>query len=540
MQKILIIEGSEIAANYLAEILQKENYFVKIANTGEQSFEYISSYQFNLIVLDMILPDANGAQILTSIRKNFKPEQLPVVVISNISDEHRIAELLALGANDFITQPFSEPILILKLRNLLQLQHITDELNKNNEVLKDVIENIPILSIIVNDDVRVLHTNRMFSKQFELDYGNIQKSLIGNVVKCVNAVNSNGDCGQTAECKNCIVRSSVNETLSTGKNIFKREGVFKIKLNEVESELTLQLSTTQILYKSSPSVLLNINDITNEKKYLNELKEARDMYYAQAEALKQKEQILIDQKKQLQELNLTKDKFLSIITHDLRNPFCSLLGFSEALYKNNSTMTEPKREKFIGFIYETSKNTYELLEDLLTWARSQSGKMAVNPQKVNLKSIAREISTLLQASATTKKIDLRNEITLDTYVFADNNMLNTIFRNLITNAIKYTREEGIVTLAATTHNQTVEVTVSDTGIGMTDKTKERLFKIGETISNPGTGNEKGTGLGLILCKEFIEKLGGQISAESELNVGSRFTFTIPLWEDTHNALVDKA
>jgi PAS domain S-box-containing protein len=183
---------------------------------------------------------------------------------------------MALGANDFIAQPFSEPLLILKLKNHLLLQQKNDELNKNNEVLKDVIENIPILSIIVNEDVRILNTNRLFSEQFGLDYLNIQKELLGNVMRCVNALDNEGNCGQTQECKNCIVRNSVTETLKTGKNIFKRDGIFKIKINNKESELALQLSTTQIIYKNAPSVLLSINDITNEKKYLNELKEARD------------------------------------------------------------------------------------------------------------------------------------------------------------------------------------------------------------------------------------------------------------------------
>ncbi|HEX2935834.1 MAG TPA: hybrid sensor histidine kinase/response regulator [Bacteroidales bacterium] len=530
MKRILIIEGNENTATYLASILKKENYFIKIANSGAQAFEDISSYQFNLIILDLILPDSNGVKVLTSIRKNFNPEHLPIVIISNITDEEKIAELLALGANDFIAQPFSEHILVLKLKNHLLLQQKNDELNKNNEVLKDVIENIPIISIIVNDDVQILNTNRIFSDQFDFKYLTTQKELLGNVIQCVHSVNSGGMCGKTSECAGCIIRNSVNETLKTGKNIFKREGTFHIKTINAESEMELQLSTTQIIYKNMPSVLLNINDITKEKKYLNELREARDQYHAQAKDLKQKEQILIEQKKQLQELNETKDKFLSIITHDLRNPFCSLLGFSEVLHRSGNTMAEQKREKYINFIYETSKNTYDLLEDLLAWTRSQFGKMEVNQQKLNLKYVAAEIYSSIQPLAGNKKLSLHNSITDDVFVFADENMLNTILRNLLTNAVKFTREEGMVTLSISLSENFAEVSVADTGIGMSDNIKNSLFKIGETQSSPGTEKEKGTGLGLILCKEFVEKQGGQIWVESELGKGSQFILTLPLWK----------
>lgn len=530
MKRILIIEGNENTATYLASILKKEQYFVKVANSAAQAFEDISSYQFNLIILDLILPDSSGVKVLTAVRKNFNPEHLPIVVISNITDEEKIAELLALGANDFIAQPFAEPILVLKLKNHLLLQQKNDELNKNNEVLKDVIENIPILSIIVNDDVQILNTNRIFSEQFDLQYITAQKELLGNVVKCVHSVNSGGMCGKTNECASCIIRNSVNETLKTGKNISKREGTFLIKSNYIERKLELQLSTTKILYKNAPSVLLNINDITNEKKHLDDLREARDKYHAQADDLRQKEQILIEQKKQLQELNETKDKFLSIITHDLRNPFCSLLGFSEVLQRKGNTMTEQKREKYIGFIYETSKNTYDLLEDLLAWTRSQFGKMVVNQQKLNLKHLVNEIYSSIMPLAGNKKLQLQNNITEDIFVFADENMLNTILRNLLTNAVKFTREEGSITLNVSLDKEFAKVSVSDTGIGMPDKQRENLFKIGETQSSLGTENEKGTGLGLILCKEFVEKQGGQIWVESELGKGSSFIFTIPRWK----------
>jgi len=230
----------------------------------------------------------------------------------------------------------------------------------------------------------------------------------------------------------------------------------------------------------------------------------------------------------LKELNATKDKFFSIISHDLKSPFTSLLGITEVLLENHRTLKPDEIEEYFSHLNEASKSTLELLDNLLTWAQSQTGRLELSQSKVNLKVLTTDITRLLQTFARDKKIMLINTIDKDIWVWADPNMLTTVLRNLIQNAVKYTRSKGSVTIGVTVIKEFAEIWVADTGIGMTDKGLNSLFRIGENVSMPGTNNERGTGLGLILCRDFVEKHGGTIRAESEEGKGSKFYFTMPL------------
>jgi len=230
----------------------------------------------------------------------------------------------------------------------------------------------------------------------------------------------------------------------------------------------------------------------------------------------------------LKELNATKDKFFSIISHDLKSPFTSLLGITEVLLENHRALKPDEIEEYFSHLNEASKGTLELLDNLLTWARSQTGKLELSQSKVNLKDLTTDITRLLQTFARDKKIMLINTIDKDIWVWADPNMLTTVLRNLIQNAVKYTHSKGSVTMGVTVNKEFAEIWVADTGIGMTDKRLNSLFRIGENVSMPGTNNERGTGLGLILCRDFVEKHGGTIRAESEEGKGSKFYFTMPL------------
>lgn len=1074
--KILIIEDNEAVSRFMAHIMRTEGYMVEVAFTGSKGIELLAANHYNLIVLDIVLPDMNGAEILHYIRKDYSPETLPVIITSSITEEQKIASYLQKGVNDFLTKPFSKLILTTKVSNLLKLQISTTKLKRNNEVLQNIINNIPILSVIVSDDLRVIYTNEAFAQQFDTHKQLINQELLGNVIHCVNSVESHGQCGKTTKCPSCIIRNSVKETIANGKNVYKRSGCFNILIEGNVSELSLQVSTTKILYDDNPGILLNINDITNEKTYQQALKDSRDEYQAQAEelarllddlkntsdrlaqsesryrliadygndwevfrdknnrliycspavervigytveeythkvtfadfihqddldriiselnkllkgeigntsvfraikktgeniwietsgqpvysstgellgfrtssrditklkvtefalqesrsryklisdysvawetyrrydgkllycspgierllgftaeeytktdkllniiyhedkpvfektyarmlagesvdsaiyrlikkngdiiwadiagqpvhsetgdfmgfrvsvrditllkeqedqikwnnerleslqrithfktesfqefldfalsealmltkskigyiyyynektqrftlntrskevmkecsvempqteydldktgiwgeavrkrqpmvvndfkafhplrkgtpdghvpirnflsipvsindeivaivgvankqenynstditqlellmnstwkiienkrmniALKESEaryrlisdystdweiyrdekgklvycspavervlgytveefmqempyekyihpddievvitniQRLINREKlsggiyrfikkngsliyldvhaqsvitndgqfrgfrlsgrditekilleqQLRELNATKDKFFSIISHDLRSPMSSLLGFSELLYQNEE-LSGQKRKQYIGYVYNIARNTYNLLENLLTWARSQSGHMEFHPARLNLKEKSDEIFTIFQSDAQRKKIDLINSITNDIDVIADENMLNMVLRNLITNAIKFTNTDGCITIGAESGDRSVEICVSDTGVGMSEEIKSTLFKTGLINSQPGTRNEKGTGLGLVLCKDFIEKHGGKIWVKSEPGIGSVIKFTL--------------
>jgi len=234
---------------------------------------------------------------------------------------------------------------------------------------------------------------------------------------------------------------------------------------------------------------------------------------------------------ELNELYATKDKFMSILAHDLKNPFNSLIGFSQLIIKNIEKNNVEKINKFANLIYDTSRNTYKLLENLLEWSRSQQDKIPFNPSKIIIHYFVTDCLILLSNQATTKKIEIIQDISPEMSVWADPEMLKTILRNLITNAIKYTPLSGKIILSAKQNLTKVEFKVRDNGIGMDNDTKNSLFKMGQTKSQAGTEGERGTGFGLMLCKEFVEKHGEKIWVESELGKGSDFVFTMPLCKD---------
>lgn len=231
----------------------------------------------------------------------------------------------------------------------------------------------------------------------------------------------------------------------------------------------------------------------------------------------------------LKEANATKDKFFSIIAHDLKNPFVVLLGFSDLLVENLRNFSIDEIEEQITLINQTSHQTYALLEDLLLWSKSQLGKLAFNPQKIFTEDLYKIVIDSLYNQIQKKKITI-NFIEQEKYfLFADSNMLKTILRNLISNAVKFTLPHGSITVYTKKRNKDLVITVSDNGIGISQENQAKLWKLSEQYTTNGTEGEEGTGLGLFICKEFVEKHNGKIWVESELGQGSNFKFTVPLY-----------
>ncbi len=233
---------------------------------------------------------------------------------------------------------------------------------------------------------------------------------------------------------------------------------------------------------------------------------------------------------ELQKANQDKDKFLKILAHDLKNPMFAISGFSDLLIKNFRKYDESTIEKQLGIINTTTKKTYDLLEELLLWTRSQSGKIPFEPRTVQLKKVCDDVLSLLNESAATKQIEIIPEIDAGLELHADVDMLRTILRNLISNAIKFTHENGQIILRAEQQDTDMIITVSDNGIGMSQEVVSKLWQIAELYTSPGTKGEKGTGLGLMLCKEFVEKHHGRIWVESEVGKGSDFKIALPVRE----------
>lgn len=232
---------------------------------------------------------------------------------------------------------------------------------------------------------------------------------------------------------------------------------------------------------------------------------------------------------ELNEANATKDKFFSIIAHDLKNPFIALIGFTDYLKENFKSIDPDEAEHMIELMNNSSRSTYSLLEDLLTWSRSQLGKITYKPEKISLNQLWEEIELLVINQAKNKKIDIVFHDPQKVMLFCDPNMFKIILRNLVINAIKFSYPGSSVTVSAEPEKINALISVTDKGVGIDPARFENLWQIGAGSSTKGTKDESGTGLGLILCKEFVETHGGKIWVESELNVGSSFKFTIPLF-----------
>lgn len=230
---------------------------------------------------------------------------------------------------------------------------------------------------------------------------------------------------------------------------------------------------------------------------------------------------------ELIKLNKTKDKFFSIISHDLKSPIRSIKQLTDLLLKNRDKYDKDKRKNILININNSSEALYNLLETLLNWSRSQSDKINFSPEKFDINKRINSTIALLSSNSSEKNILLKNITNEEAFVYADKNMIDTVFRNIMANAIKFTRNNGLVTVCYQEVTKFYKITITDNGIGIKKENLNHLFEINEYTLSKGTEGESGTGLGLILSKEFIEKNNGTIKVESVLGGGSSFIFTIP-------------
>jgi len=291
-------------------------------------------------------------------------------------------------------------------------------------------------------------------------------------------------------------------------NIFKGKAIesCEVTISIADNEQPLYVLLTGHLSENSEHSLITLVDITKRK--LAEL------------ALKESET-------KLRQLNVDKDRFISILGHDLKNPFNNILGFSEVLIEDIRNLNTDEIEDIAKNINTSAKITNKLLEDILLWARTQQGKIPYKPQKLSLSSTCRNILEILNPSAYAKNIAIYDSSVDHTDVYSDADMLKTILLNLVSNAIKFTYSGGKITINAEQNSENVIISVSDNGIGIPPENLTKLFNISEVLTTKGTAGETGTGLGLLLCKEFVEKHGGKIWVDSEVGKGSQFKFTLP-------------
>ena len=326
----------------------------------------------------------------------------------------------------------------------------------------------------------------------------------------------------------------LKETYRSFYTLYKAQKNHKLALKYFQLTSDIQDSVMKNTIKKKISGLEFKYQIEKNEKELNELRkhkleqELRYKYIEENKKILEEKNEEVERKnKLLEDTNTSKDKFFSIIAHDLKNPFSGIIGLSSFMYENYDSLTDEEKMDFIKQIEDSSKGSFQLLENLLLWSRAQTGGLKFDPEKINLKIVINECISLLSLYAKNKNISTSSDLDYDIFVYADLYMVKTILRNLINNAIKFTRNSGSIVVSAKMKGSFVETTVSDNGVGITPVDLDSLFKLDVKFRNYGTNKETGSGLGLLLCKEFIEKNGGEITVCSEVNKGSNFMFTLP-------------
>ena len=310
--------------------------------------------------------------------------------------------------------------------------------------------------------------------------------------------------------------------IGTAKNI---EVKFRTKSGNIVTGLISSSVITVESVKCLLSVFIDISELKKAHELLEKYAEELNTSKLQLEKTTQELQQL---NSNLKELNRDKDKFFSIISHDLRSPFTALLGYSDYLSKNIDELTTDEIKEFAGDMYRSLTSIFRLIENLLSWSAIQSGRIEFKPVRFDFSSMVDEIMNVYEINAARKNLNLINELPPDVNIFADKNMIEIITRNILSNALKFTPSNGTITISAKKQQEFIDIEVVDTGIGMTKSEIDELFKSNHAQTKNGTSNEKGTGLGLFLCKEFVEKNNGKLLIESQKGKGSSFIIRLPV------------
>lgn len=291
------------------------------------------------------------------------------------------------------------------------------------------------------------------------------------------------------------------------------------KINKVLNKQKVELTSTN-------------SELNQSRHKLSELNNELEIRYSKINNLlsevSDSKKIIEDKAKMLTDLNSTKDKLFSIISHDLRNPFTVLMNNSKYLNDNFDLLIQEDKTRLISGISSSSQNIYHLLDSLLLWSKSQTGHIAFKPEQIDLYEIIYQCIFLFNDQVKEKNIRLHTDIQIGSIIFADNFMISTIIRNLLSNALKFTDDSGEIFISNNRQNGSSVISVIDNGIGMPEDVMDNLFKIGSSHIRKGTKKEKGSGLGLLICKEFIEIHKGKISAKSKQGEGSEFLVHIPV------------
>ena len=405
---------------------------------------------------------------------------------------------------------------------IIQRKKAQEAVDAEHRRFTELLELMPAYLILLTPDYHVSYANRYFRERFGEDHG----------WRCYEYLFNRTEPCEVCDTYNVLKDNNPHTWDWTGPD-GRNYSIFDFPFTDSDgSTLIMEMGIDVTDLKLAEANLKNLNaDL--EQKVIERTHDIESANYQLHQELTDRmlaEEALKKSESQLKELNATKDKFFNIVAHDLKNPFTSLIGSSELLFRNIDQMDNEKIKTLALILNDASKSGYAILQNLLDWSRSQTGLLKFNPENINLKNLIDEHIQNIEQISSNKEIKIHSEVNDDLFIYGDKNMIKTILRNLLSNAVKYSYRSGKIIVRASVNDQEVIISVKDNGTGIPEEDINKIFRIDTKYSLPGTENEQGTGLGLKLCKEFVEKQGGKIWIESIEAKGSEFKFSIPVKE----------
>ena len=483
---ILLVENDKKQSDFITQLFSEKLYRVQSVGTGKIALQFLENgWQTDILIISHKLPEISGLEIL----KVIDTSQYAIVFLTNEESISLVVEAMKLGALDFLPPGTNLALeLPFMIEKVYQLQKNKQEKYRLEAQLALVMQTVGEGIIGIDTQGEINFANDAAARILNCPKQNLLKTKISTFIR--------GKFYSSRIYQSLIEKSSFKmveeEFLRSNLSIFPAE------------------YSCQVIYEKEQmtGLVISFRDVSQRHETERELKKSEQ---------------------NLRELNFTKDKFFSIIAHDLRSPFSNIIGVSKMLQENIDDYDLPKIKRLAKIISDSSNSAYRLLENLLEWTRVHTGRIQSKPDRINLNRLVFSILFLFESSINEKNLRAKQSIPENLYVYADPNMLATIIRNLVSNAIKFTFRNGSFEIRAEAEARQVRLEIQDTGIGISPKNIEKLFKIEGAYSSKGTDNEKGTGLGLILCKEFVEKNNGKIGVRSTKGKGSIFWFTVPIY-----------
>lgn len=373
------------------------------------------------------------------------------------------------------------------------------DLKESNDFLYTLFNNITSAIFIVDSDLIIRNFNDSFRSLFLEESSQIEEGLCGNVLGCKYAVEESVDCGNTTNCDKCNLRNALLKSLVDQVPTYKSKLVRSFYISGIKTEKHLQYTTKYIMYEGSEMVLVIVDDITKFE----------------------------EQKAELEDINSSKDRFLSILAHDLKGPLNSLAGFLNMLINHIDDLEKTEIIDLGVQLDQRVNNLKQLLQNLLDWAHSKTGGHKYDFKSVEITNMIQENINLFKTIAEEKEIMLNYGCDDKVYAYCDYDSINTVIRNLLSNALKFTQSNGTVSLHVERDASFVRVEIRDNGVGMEEAIIENLFTLNHNTTMKGTANEEGTGLGLVLCNEFARKNNARLEVKSVPQKGSVFTLCLP-------------